>query len=140
MRMSREEEDVCSDWLHQDAVMHGPHQVCARARGRIPQHEATVAEVGYRRLFGAVRPGLSIEDPESHAAPLEVISAMCVPIDLYVHHNRARLLDLPDLPELDSVTEADREIASGCKGAEISGRHAWENEEDSDRAHQNQSD
>ena len=63
---------------------------------------------------------------------------MRVAIDLHVHHDRARLLNLPDASQLHAIAEADGHVAAARKRSQVTGRHARQQEEDRRSARQNQ--
>src|SRR5579863_1842431 len=76
-----------------------------------------------------VEPGLAIKDVQGYAAPLQVVSAMRIAVDLNMHHQRTGLLYLADLAELYPVAEAGADLAAAREGAEVSGRYAGQHEE-----------
>src|SRR5580698_363489 len=85
-----------------------------------------------------IEPSLAVEDIQGHTAPLQVVSAMRIAIDLDVHHQRVGLLYLADLAELHLVAESGVEHVVPGEGAEISGRCPGQDEENCRRAQQDE--
>ena len=90
-----------------------------------------------------VGPGLSIEACQDGAAQLAIEGRM-VAFNLQMHHHLRRLLDHPNLAELDGVTEAADGIGAAGIGAEITARDAGQHEKkqrgaEQDRDRQSQS-
>jgi hypothetical protein len=57
-------------------------------------------------LFFGIRPRVAIEVGKGNAAPMEVRSADAVAIDLDVHDDSMRQLDLSDAAQLNVIAEA----------------------------------
>lgn len=104
----------------------------------LQQEKAPCAYARHYMLRMRIEPGLAVEHIQGHTAPLQVVSAMCIAIDLDVHHQRVGLLYLADLAELHLVAEAGAECVVPGKGAEISGRCAGQHEENRRRAQQDE--
>ena len=57
-------------------------------------------------LLARTRPGVPVEVGKSNAPPVQVVTAYRVAIDLDVHYDRIRLLDSPNLSQLNAIAEA----------------------------------
>jgi hypothetical protein len=80
---------------------------------------------------------MAVESRQGHAAPMQVGAADRVAINLNVHNDCTGLLDLANLPQLDTIAEAGREVGAERISAHVSRRHAWHHEEHNSAADQN---
>ncbi len=75
-------------------------------------------------LLMRVRPVPAVEIRQRHATPVQSIAAVLIPINLDVHHNGVRLLNLPDPPQLHLITEASGKISAERVAAQVARRRA----------------
>ncbi len=103
------------------------------------QEEKTAAAYArHHMLRMRIEPGLAIENVQGHAAPLQVVGAMRIAIDLDMHHQRVGLLNLADPTELHLVAETGAEFVASGEGAEVSSRDAGQDKENRRRAQHDQ--
>src|SRR5579872_4072013 len=125
-----EKENVCADGFHQNAVMNkvlageGSVEEDAHCAAATRQQEGIVGCVLQDELLGRIGPGLPIELAQRNSAPVDVVVAAGIAVDLDVHHDSVGLLDLPDLAEANILAEAGGEIGTEGISAKVADRHA----------------
>src|ERR1700693_1045646 len=94
-------------------------------RGRGGYAKTVIGLPRQKELLPRIGPGGAVENRKGHAAPMQVVMAGRIAVDLDVHYNCVRLLNLPYLSQLNAITESRREV--GAKGvvAHVSRGHAW---------------
>src|SRR5277367_781896 len=92
-------------------------------------------------LLERIRPGFAVESAERDSTPLQIVAALRVVLNLDVHDDRARLLNLADASQLHAIAEAGGDVASGSVGTQVARRNPGKEEEDQKAAghdHQHQ--
>src|SRR6516165_9490125 len=112
LRAWGEEKDVCANGLHQNAVMNSLQSFRAEVWIAGCELKAAVLWAKSGQRLGRVRPCLAVELAESNATPFQVMRTTRIAVDFNVHHDRAGLLNLPDLAKLHVITESRGEICS----------------------------
>ncbi len=107
--------------------------------------KAIVRLVLQNELVARAGPGVAVEIGKRDAAPMQVVAADRVAVDLDVHDDGVGLLDLADLAQLDVIAEAGGEVGAEGVAAQVSRGHAGHQEEDDgaadeDHEHQRRSD
>src|SRR5438309_12077133 len=86
-----------------------------------------------------IRPGLPVKQAQRYSAPLQVESSTLIAVDLDMQDDRLGLLNPPNAAQLDGVAETGRELSRCSIGAEVSGGHAGQGEENSGCSQNDQS-
>ena len=72
---------------------------------------ASIARRSQLGLFERIRPDSAVKSAQRNPAPLQVVSALQIVLDLDVHDDRTGLLNLADAAELHAIGEAGGDIA-----------------------------
>ena len=118
-RPARQEKNIRPNRLHQNSVMNRPHRPGQRLARRMPQRKSSILLPRERNLHRRARPGFAVKPCQRDASPLQVVGPTRVPIDLHMHDDCIRLLDLPDTPQLHVIAEAGRHVAAAGKRSQV---------------------
>src|ERR1700690_4213309 len=93
------------------------------------KHESSTRRPWNRLMLVGIRTGSTIEEAQPYAPPLQIVGPVRVAIDLNVHHQCARLLNLADSSQLHAITEPGGDLAGWCVSAQIAARSSWQHKE-----------
>src|SRR5882762_7794876 len=93
-----------------------------RRATRVHQRRQSIASIyrwSYLDLLIRIRPSSAVEVAQRNATPLQVVTALQIVLDLDVHDDGTRLLNLANAAQLHAICEASGDVARRSVSAQV---------------------